>query len=186
MPIYSSMEDFLSELQAFAATEFSPSEVYRYLSGTLIKPDSLETYISFRPDRYTRNLVYKDETFELLVICWGIGQRAPIHGHEGEYCWTRVERGSLRITNYRELSEAPLVLDRLKEPVNGARGYLDGPADIHEVENLASFGQAAVSLHVYSRPYSECDIYDLAKGEKRRIRLAYDTMFGKPVSPQAS
>ncbi|MCZ6563753.1 MAG: hypothetical protein O6948_12670 [Deltaproteobacteria bacterium] len=57
MPIYSSMEDFLGELQAFAATDFSPSEVYRYLSETLIKPDSLETYMSFLPDRYTRNLV---------------------------------------------------------------------------------------------------------------------------------
>ncbi len=160
--------------------------MYRYLSGTLIKPDSLETYISFRPDLYTRNLVYKDETFELLVICWGVGQRAPIHGHEGEFCWARVERGSLRITNYRELSETPLVLDKIGESVNAEQGYLDGPADIHEVENLASFEQAAVSLHVYSRPYSECDIYDLAKGEKRRIRLDYDTMFGKPVSPQAS
>lgn len=186
MPPYFSMEDFLGNLQALAAKGFHPSEVYEYLRGNLIKPDSLETYICFRPDLYTRNLVYKDETFELLVICWGVGQKAPIHGHEGEYCWARVERGSLRITNYRELSEAPLVLDRLSKPVNGERGYLDGPADIHEVENLASFGQAAVSLHVYSHPYEECDVYDLARREKRRIRLAYDTMFGKPVSPHAS
>ena len=186
MHTYLSMDDFLGKLQTFEASRFNIPEVHDYLRETLIKPDSLETYISFRPDRYTRNLVYKDETFELLVICWGIGQRAPIHGHEGEYCWARVEKGSLRITNYREISEEPLVLDRLHEPVNGERGYLDGPADIHEVENHASFGQAAVSLHVYSHPYSECDIYDLDKGEKRRIRLAYDTMFGKPVSPQAS
>ena len=186
MHTYLSMDDFLGKLQTFEASRFNIPEVHDYLRETLIKPDSLETYISFRPDRYTRNLVYKDETFELLVICWEIGQRASIHGHEGEYCWARVEKGSLRFTNYREVSEVPLVLDKLGEPVDGKQGHLDGHAIIPEVENPASFGEAAVSLHVYSHPFEECDIYDLAKGEKHRMKLPYDTMFGKPVSLQAS
>ena len=38
------------------------------------------------------------------------------------------------------------------------------------------------SLHVYSFPFDECDIYDLAQGEKKRARMEYDTMFGKPTS----
>lgn len=183
---YLSMEDFLDNLQAFKGRRFSSSEIHEYLRGTMIKPDSLEAYICFRPDCYTRNLVYKDETLELLVICWGVGHMAPPHGHEGQYCWARVERGSLCFTNYREVSEVPLVLDRLGETVDGQQGYLDGPSVIHEVRNPASFGQAAVSLHVYSHPFSECDIYDLAKGEKHRIQLVYDTMFGKPISPLPS
>ena len=186
MLAYLSMDDFLGNLKAFEASRFNASEIHEYLRETLIKPDSLETYLCFRPDCYTRNLVYKSETFELLVICWGVGQEAPIHGHEGEYCWSRVEKGSLRFTNYREVSEVPLVLDKLGEPVDGKQGHLDGPAIIHEVENPSSFGEAAVSLHVYSHPYEECDIYDLAKGKKHRMQLAYDTMFGKPVSPLPS
>ena len=186
MQAYLSMDDFLSNLKAFEASRFNASEVHEYLRETLIKPDSLETYICFRPDCYTRNLVYKSEAFELLVICWGVGQEAPIHGHEGEYCWSRVEKGSLRFTNYREVSEVPLVLDKLGEPVDGKQGHLDGPAIIHEVTNPSSFGETAVSLHVYSHPFEECDIYDLAKGEKHRMKLAYDTMFGNPVSPLPS
>lgn len=177
------IEKFLRELESLAARGLATREVHEYLLGTLIEPASLETYVSFRPDRYTRNLVYISDLFELLVICWGIGQKAPIHGHEGERCWSRVERGTLCFTNYREVSEKPLVLEKLAEPLHGIRGHLDGPADIHEVENLASFGEKAVSLHLYSRPYSECEIYDLAQGKKQRLRLAYDTMFGKPVSP---
>ena len=40
-------------------------------------------------------------------------------------------------------------------------GFLDGPADIHSVENLTS--QYATSLHVYAKPYDACDIYDIEK-----------------------
>ncbi len=57
-------------------------------------------------------------------------------------------------------------------PLDGGPGYLDGPADIHAVETV---GEDAVSLHVYVKPYDECDIYDLAQGVVRRARLTYDS-----------
>ncbi|MGH7775198.1 MAG: cysteine dioxygenase [Candidatus Binatia bacterium] len=180
---YVTIEELLRKLQTLVARGLDTREVHDYLLATLIEPASLENYLSFRPDHYARNLIYKSDAFELLAICWEGGQKAPIHGHEGERCWSRVERGTLRFTNYREVSEKPLVLERLAEPFHGKRGHLDGPADIHEVENLLSFDEKAVSLHLYSRPYLECDIYDLAQGKKERVRLTYDTMFGKPVSP---
>jgi hypothetical protein len=41
----------------------------------------------------------------------------------------------------------------------------------------------AVSLHLYSHPYDECDIYDLEKNEKRRVRLRYDSIDGKLTEP---
>jgi hypothetical protein len=33
-----------------------------------------------------------------------------------------------------------------------------------------------VSLHVYCRPYDECDIYDPEEGVVRRVRLFYDSV----------
>ena len=66
--------------------------------------------------------------------------------------------------------------------VDGENGYLDGPADIHAVENCMALGAPAASVHVYSRPYAECDIYDLVSGERQRVQMAYDTIAGKPVS----
>lgn len=176
------MDDFVSELESFASRGLPSGEVHAYLEETLIEPATLGPYASFGADRYTRNLIHKAELFELLVICWETGQAAPIHGHEGERCWARVERGRLRFCNYRELSETPLALELVGDPIDGGVGYLDGPADIHSVENPELFGGRAASLHLYSRPYAECDIYDLERGEKRRVRLAYDSMFGKPVA----
>ena len=181
---YLSMEGFVGNLRSLAKMGFHTREIHEFLLGTLIEPQSLEPYVKFRSDRYARNLVYKDETFELLVVCWRVGHRAPIHGHEGELCWARIERGTLRFTNYREVSEEPLRLEKLGTSVIGLQGYLDGPADIHEVENLVDFGGSAVSLHLYSRPYGECDIYDLDKGEKLRVKLGYDMIFANAIAEE--
>lgn len=176
------LERLVSELKDFAARGFPKKEIDDYLQGTLIEPAELERYLSYCDDRYTRHLVHKDEDFEILVLCWGSGQRAPIHGHEGELCWARVERGRLRFSSYRLASEEPVVLEPACPPIDGSIGFLDGPADIHTVENLPEFGENAASLHVYSKPYDECDVYDSVRGPRRRVRLLYDSIHGKPVA----
>lgn len=175
------LSDFVQELDALAAQGLDTRAVNEYLVSTVLDRDSLKPYVTFRSDHYTRNLIRKTDAFELLAIGWDKGQRAPIHGHEGERCWARVEQGVLRFTNYREVKATPLELEREGAPLDGRRGHLDGPADIHAVENPASFDERAVSLHLYSFPFPECDIYDLAQGVKRRVRLAYDTLYGKPA-----
>ena len=35
---------------------FTTEEIHAHLQKTLIEPDSLQRYIFFRPERYTRNL----------------------------------------------------------------------------------------------------------------------------------
>ena len=154
------VEEFLKDLKSFASRNFPKEEVDAYLTKTPLDPAALDQYTSYCEDRYTRHLIHKDEDFELLIICWTSGQGAPIHGHEGELCWARVERGKLRFSNYSILSEEPLRLERVGEPIDGSIGFLDGPAEIHAVENPVGFGENAASLHLYSKPYSRCDVYD--------------------------
>lgn len=176
------MDRIVEDIKSFAARDFPEKEIWEYLSDTRVAPESLSRYLSYCEERYTRHLIHKDDDFELLVICWGSGHRAPIHGHEGELCWARVERGTLRFSNYRTVTESPVELELDGEPMDGAAGFLDGPAEIHAVENLAEFGEDAASLHLYSKPYSECDVYDSVRGPKRRVALAYDTIAGEPVA----
>jgi predicted metal-dependent enzyme (double-stranded beta helix superfamily) len=174
-------EHLIDDLKRFAAGGFPATEVRRYLAETLIDPAALESHLNYCDDHYTRNLVHKDRDFEILVICWGRGQKAPIHGHEGELCFARVERGKLRFSNYAMVSENPVRLAPTGDPVDGGIGFLDGPADIHAVENPREFGENAASLHIYSKPYAECDIFDSESGPRRRVKLAYDTIQGKPA-----
>ena len=126
-----------------------------------------------------KNLIYKEDDFEILLVCWKAGQVAPIHGHEGEKCWMRVESGALQICNYKLDSIKPLELT-MTGVIKGEAGYVDGPADIHSVENVND--EPAVSLHVYAKPFGQCDIYDLDDGIIRRLELTYDSMYKKPCN----
>jgi NitT/TauT family transport system ATP-binding protein len=154
--------------------------VQAFLETHLIEPASIQPYVRYADGRYLRHLVFKNAAVELLVLCWGRGSHAPIHGHEGELCWARVERGRLRFTSYREGSRSPLRVDPVGRPLDGGPGHVDGPADIHAVETV---GDEAVSLHVYVKPYDECDIYDLAQGVVRRVRLTYDPVPEPAAAP---
>ena len=175
-----SMDDFVTRMRELTAPAVDAGTIQRFLGTHLIEPASIERYVRFGADRYTRHLVFKNSAVELLVLCWGRGSHAPIHGHEGELCWARIERGRLRFTSYRELSRSPLSLAPLGHPLERGPGHVDGPADIHAVETV---GEDAVSLHVYVKPYDECDIYDLARGVVRRVRLTYDSVPDHAVAP---
>jgi cysteine dioxygenase len=174
-----SMDDFVTRMRQLTTPAVDPGMVQRFLGTHLIEPASIERYVRFEDGRYTRHLVFKNAAVELLVLCWRRGSSAPIHGHEGELCWARVERGRLRFTSYRELSRSPLSLAPLGHPLEGGPGHVDGPAEIHAVETM---GADAVTLHVYVKPYDECDICDLARGVIRRVRLGYDSV---PEHPPA-
>ncbi|HEY7140151.1 MAG TPA: cysteine dioxygenase family protein [Methylomirabilota bacterium] len=180
MPDLLPMRDFVARMRQLTAPAVDAGLVQQFLDAHLIEPASIQPYVRFAPGRYTRHLVFKSSAVELLVLCWGRGSSAPIHGHEGELCWARVERGRLRFTSYRERSRSPLRLEPLGQPLEGGPGHVDGPADIHAVETVS---EEAVSLHVYVKPYDECDIYDLARGEVRRVRLTYDSLPAHPVAP---
>jgi len=185
-PAFVPMARLVDEIGRLTAGTVDAGRMQRLLSSTLVEPESLDPYVNFEPGRYTRHLVHKSAEVEILVLCWAAGSRAPIHGHEGELCWARVERGALSFTNYREVSRRPLHVTPAGPAIVGGAGHLDGPADLHAVENLPGFGGPAVSVHVYAKPYDECDIYDLAEGVVQRVRLRYDSVpagFPRSVTP---
>ena len=71
-------------------------EIARLLKDYSSSHDDWRPWALFDPASYTRNLVYRDERFELLILCWGAGQVSPIHNHEGQDCWMAVLDGETR------------------------------------------------------------------------------------------
>jgi len=167
------MNDLISQLKKYALEDYPIPLVTEFLNEYKLPDKELNDYLHFKDNKYARNLVYKDKDFEILIVCWHPEQIAPIHGHEGEKCWMRVEIGSLNICNYKLKSIDPLSLSMVNQ-IKGDAGFLDGPAEIHSVENI--FDENAISLHVYTKPFSECDIYNLDTGKIDRVELAYDSI----------
>ena len=169
------VDELISCLRNFAKEDFPVYEVSNYLNNLPLNDVSLNDYAFFEKDFYTRNLIHREKDFEIILICWPSKTNAPIHGHEGEKCWARVENGNLQIGNYERLSKSPLKLNLINE-LSCDPGYLDGPADLHSVKNITE--DFATSLHIYAKPYDACDIYDLDKGTIDRKSLGYYSVKG--------
>ena len=168
--------NFGKNIKQLSKENFPNDKVYELLNNSYLKETEIADYIKYDNDKYTRHLIYKDVDFEILIMCWKPGHKAPIHGHEGEKCFMRVEKGSLLFTNYNLISTSPLDLQKI-DSIKGEVGYLDGPADIHSVENI--YNENSITFHIYSKPYRECDIFDVKTGLIYRKKLEYDTVFKK-------
>ena len=169
------LNTLIDKLKEFSKEDFPVPEVSSYLLELKLGQEELKKYLLREDSHYTRNLIHRDSDFEIMVICWPPNTSAPIHGHEGEKCWARVQDGNLQICNYEEISSDPLKLNMLQE-LSCSPGFLDGPADIHSVENITD--EFATSLHVYAKPYDACDIYDMEKGTINRTKLSYHSIDG--------
>ena len=170
------MDSFIKSLKSCAERDFPINEVSALILNSQFSKKLLDKYSHFNKKTYTRNMIYKDSNFEVLLICWSAGQLAPIHGHEGEKCWFKILSGSLEIYNYKIETIRPLKLKKMKK-ITALSGYLDGPADIHSINNC--YKDPVTTLHIYAKPYDSCDIYDLKTNQIRRLKMNYYSIDGK-------
>lgn len=142
--------------------------------------DDWRRFALHRPDCYTRNLVARNDQFEMLVLCWSPGQQSPIHNHAGQHCWMAVLEGEMEETLYRAPSSGgPLAEGRSLRLATRRVAYIDDGIALHRVAPVGN--GSGVSLHVYSRPIDACNVYDEATGQVEHRRLAYHSVEGVPM-----
>jgi cysteine dioxygenase len=181
------IDQFVEGLCNIQESDFDVPNVHRYVLEHQVDPDSLALYLLYAPTHYTRNLIYKCELFELMTICWEVGQCSRIHNHQNQNCWMAVPIGRLVVQNYQLIREDPATgFCELRE-ADRARMDCRNPSfvrpemPIHAALNLPEHGQQATSLHIYSRPYDHCLVYSMEKKSCCDVPLAYDTEFGRLV-----
>lgn len=131
---------------------------------------------------YARNLIYDapDASLSLYAIVWLPGQWTPVHDH-GSWGVVGVVEGVLEERSYVrlapdrgadegiELARSGTILLR-----HGAvTSFVPNPDHIH-VTGVPAERARAVSLHLYGRTMSDFNIYDVAAGTRRRIRVAHN------------
>ena len=99
---------------------------------------------------YTRNLVFRNESFEIMVICWNYGQRSCIHDHPENGCFLKVLQGSLVEETYKMISGKPS-LAKSSELSVGSIAYQKGKTGLHRIIN-PHMDQRTVTIHIYSPP----------------------------------
>ncbi len=179
------IENLIEGLCEIREADFTCDNVYKFLSENPIDIDSIEPYFFWSERCYTRNLIHKDERFELMTLCWERGQASRIHNHADQRCWMSVPVGKLRGQNFRavEIDEEKW-LCKLEETdifdlsdCLAAKVELEEP--IHQILNLPEFESRAVSLHIYSKPFDKCLSYCRETDKFSEVPLFYTSIRGK-------
>jgi cysteine dioxygenase len=180
-----SITDWVKGLVAIPERDFSLQNVQDYVIRHAVFPESLQKYCFFSKGSYTRNLIFKNELFECMTLCWDIGQHSRIHNHRDQNCWMSAPMGRLRIQNYRvEQRDAShgtcrIIPTELYELDAAHPTYVNPMEPVHEVINAAEFSQRAVSIHIYSKPFSSCEVYYRDRGSYADVPLFYTSEYGQ-------
>lgn len=178
------VENLIEGLREIPDAEFQCDHVYRFLAENPVDVGTIAPYLFWSEKFYTRNLIYKDERFELMVLCWDKGQVSRVHNHADQMCWMTVPIGRLRGQNFRavEIDEEKQFC-RLEETDNfdlsdclAAKVELEEP--IHQILNLPEFSERAVSLHIYSKPFDKCLSYCRETNRFSEVSLCYTSVNG--------
>jgi cysteine dioxygenase len=198
-PLRTSVEDFIAGLKTFERDHITKERVREYMESAKLSVEALRPYTFWRDSYYTRNLIYKDDKFEVMSICWKPGQKTVVHTHNGALGWMTVPQGEVSVHNYHYAGcNAPenmnvvgmdclagathIDLERLHTDVcaQGSPIYcVDKFQTIHQIENLDEAKAGVVSLHVYSPPIESCVQFDLDKQRCSRKTLTYYSRYGK-------
>lgn len=180
-----SISELVDGLRRIPDDKFVCEPVYDFLSATPVDVDSIQKYLFWSPDFYTRNLIYKDDRFEMMAICWESGQVSRVHNHCDQRCWMTVPVGRLKGQNFAiEEIDPSKGYCKLKETdafeladCLTAKVELEQP--IHQILNLPEYDDRAVSIHIYSKPYDHCISYCRDTDTYKDVKLFYTSVDGK-------
>ena len=142
-------------------------------------PGEYSRHVRWNPLKYTRNLIDQyNGLYNLMIMCWGPGHKAPIHSHPGANCFVRMLEGSMQENLYTKPRRpgGRVELQRHRDLVSGDVIYLRDDVSIHNMSTRLD--QSAVTLHLYTPPYDASEIFDEDTGQKRDATLIYTTKGG--------
>ena len=182
-----SIQKLVEELRQMPESMFIPTgPLRRFLEMNPVEADSLEPYLTWNRQHYTRNLIDRTPLYELMAICWEVGQVSLVHNHRDQNCWMAVPMGRLQVENFhlvrQDIDGGTCKLEPLNiVEMNTSHPCAVDPNDpVHRVVNPKEFNERAVSLHVYSRPFDTCIVYSPEQGTCGEIQLHFNTEYGKP------
>ncbi len=134
---------------------------------------NIDTLKSFLESQYARQLIFKTDNVELILMCWLPGQGTPVHNHGKSDAITLVLEGEMAYTTYypedRKVSGTLCPGDIEHIPIGIE----------HEVKNNSN--KKLVTLHVYSPPL-EVDLLPQTLGYSNEVTLKKVQVCEKVVS----
>jgi len=169
--------------------QVDPEKIKDMMNEYVVKHDDWKEYVHFNEHKYARNLVNTSENCELMVICWMAHQASPIHNHAGQNCWAAVLEGNIKETHFKYKNtqscegEGPLEITQDSTYQKGSVSYIHDDIALHVLEPVG--GKRGITLHLYSKPITWCNIYNPIDGKITRRVPGFYTI-GKKIQPEES
>ena len=132
-----------------------------------------EKHATWSETHYTRNCIFENENYELILICWNKKQVTAIHDHGGEECWVYFIEGEFREIIYKKNENEELEVVKTTDCISGEITYMKDFMGFHSIENKSN--QKSMSLHLYAKPIKRCNIYDADKELFVSKEMKYDS-----------
>lgn len=107
----------------------------------IIKNIKLSEY-KIQKNKYVRNLLYRDNNFEILLLAWDKGSTTPTHNHPENGCVLYLIDGKLKEKRISEYCSIDSIICKNKQ------SYIDDSIGKHKIEAM----EVSYSLHIYSPP----------------------------------
>jgi len=179
------INDWVKQLCDIPEKEFTIPRILEFTQRNGVRAETLTPYLFYAQSHYTRNLIYKCDLFEVMAICWDVGQVSRIHNHRDQNCWMVTPIGRLRVQNFRVEDRdsahgtCKLVPTDMYDMDAAHPAVVQPEEPVHQVLNLPEFGAQATSIHIYSYPYTTCEVYQKDRGTYSDVPLHYSSEYGK-------
>ena len=167
----------VAEMPREALTE---DVLYQLVSHLRIDSALMAPYIQFQEAHYARNVLYRDDKFEAICLCWEPGQGTAVHNHGGSYGVVYVFEGALTVDAYQRVddeSDPDRAELQCVVTCHSPAGtlLLDRVGSTHRLVNRGD--RKAISLHFYAGPLDTMELFDLETG-----RVTTKAMSGEPMA----
>ncbi len=137
----------------------NPMKVLDIMKSVNIPQKEFERYYTWDQERYTRNVLMRNEKLELLLICMEKGQSSPIHDFYAQEAWIHPIVGRLREERFKINPGDDVRLEQISSVLLGTEEYSYlNQVGIHRYSN--AYEARSVSLNVYAKPLMEWRVYD--------------------------
>lgn len=184
------VEEWVRALRALRVRDLTAERVGEILQADALDPRSLRPWLRWRRNGYARNLLFRNERFELLALAWDAGSASPVHDHGGQRCFVSILEGAFEQEDFR-IEDASLARSRAQVvPVGRPRVLVRGASDFRSNRDLlhrvTALTPGAISLHLYSRPVVAFHVFDVSRGRCALRRASYDSIAGISMDPEST
>ena len=147
------LTNLISNLRRVDISQYHKLFRYQCVLNNYRSNDWLDYLDKSKVNNFQKNLIQRDNDFEMFLINWPIEYESKIHNHADYGCLMKVLQGNLQENIYSK--QLDLLETKFKR--KGDVSYIDDSIGYHSINTLNDL--SSVSIHIYSPPLHKTDYY---------------------------